>query len=76
MVSEADRSTAPINEPRPNKLARILAAAIVSFVTGAIVTRLLGRKAGFVAMLAGASAHELFDAPLARLLGERLDLTD
>jgi hypothetical protein len=59
---------------RPNKLARILAAVIVSSVTAAIMTRLLGRKAGFVAIVVSASAHEVLEAPLARVLGERLDM--
>ena len=59
---------------RPNKLARILATVIVSSVTAAIVTRLLGRKAGFVALVVSASAHEVLEAPLARVIGERLNL--
>ena len=67
---------ATVAEPsmRPNKLARILATVIVSSVTAAIVTRLLGRKAGFVALVVSASAHEVVEAPLARVLGERLNL--
>ena len=69
--------TAPtVAEPpmRPNKLARILATVIVSSVTAAIMTRLLGRKAGFLALVVSASAHEVLEAPLARVLGERLNL--
>ena len=69
--------TAPtVAEPpmRPNKLARILAAVIVSSATAAITTRLLGRKVGFVALIASASAHEVLEAPLARFLGKRLNL--
>ena len=59
---------------RPNKLARILATVIVSSVTAAIMTRLLGRKAGVVALVVSASAHEVVEAPLARVIGERLNL--
>lgn len=59
---------------RPNKLARILATVIVSSVTAAIMTRLFGRKAGFVALVVSASAHEVVEAPLARVIGERLNL--
>ena len=59
---------------RPNKLARILASAIVSSVSAAVVTKLLGRKAGFVALLLTASAHEVLEAPLARVVGQRLRL--
>jgi hypothetical protein len=59
---------------RPNKLARILATAIVSSVTAAIITRLLGRKAGLVALLVTASAHEVLEAPLARFFGKHLRL--
>ena len=57
-------------ETRPNKLARVLAATIVSTVVAAVVTKLLGRKVGLVAMFVTASAHEVLDAPLARLLGD------
>jgi hypothetical protein len=73
--------TEPVAEPviaqpamRPNKLARILATVIVSSVTAAIVTRLLGRKAGLIALFATASAHEVLEAPLARVLGKNLRL--
>jgi hypothetical protein len=57
---------------RPNKFARILAAAIVSSLMAAIVTKVFGRKAGFVALFVSAAAHEVIDAPLARFLGEHL----
>jgi hypothetical protein len=65
-----------ITEPpmRPNKLARILATVIVSSATAAIITKLLGRRAGFVALLVTASAHEVLEAPLADLIGTRLRL--
>ena len=65
-----------IAEPpmRPNKLARILASAIVSSVAAAIITKLLGRRAGFVALLATASAHEVLEAPLAGFFGKHLRL--
>jgi hypothetical protein len=59
---------------RPNKLARIVASAIVSSATAAIITKLLGRKAGFVALLLTASAHEPLEAPLARVVGKRFRL--
>jgi hypothetical protein len=59
---------------RPNKLARILATVIVSSITAAIVTRLLGRKAGLIALFVTASAHEVLEAPVARVLGKNLRL--
>ena len=77
MVDVSERVGEPVVvEPpmRPNKLARIIASAIVSSVSAAIVTKLLGRKAGFVALLLTASAHEVLEAPLARLVGKRLRL--
>jgi len=61
-------------EQRPNKLARILAATIVSSLTALIVTKLFGRKAGILAVFVTASMHEVMEAPLARVLGERFDL--
>jgi hypothetical protein len=64
------RSVVPEPETRPNKLARILAATIVSSLVALVVTKLLGRRAGVIAMLVTASAHEVLDAPLARLIGE------
>jgi hypothetical protein len=60
----------PSAENQPDLIARVLAAAIVASVTGAVMTKLLGRKAGFVAFVLGASAHELLDAPLARRLSD------
>jgi hypothetical protein len=78
-VAGVDGEAAPVSEPvaahsqaRPNKLAQILAAAIVSTVVAAVMAKILGRKAGFVAFFLTATAHEVLDAPLARLLGERL----
>ena len=53
---------------RPNKLARVLSTAIVSTVTAAVVTKILGRRAGLIAALASAAAHELFELPLAQQL--------
>jgi hypothetical protein len=35
---------------------------------GAAATKLLGKKAGFVAFVLTAAAHEMFDAPLAKRL--------
>ena len=77
MEDVSERIAEPVvAEPpmRPNKLARILASAIVSSVSAAVVTKLLGRKAGFVALLLTASAHEVLEAPLARVVGQRLRL--
>ncbi len=77
MADDSERVDEPvIAEPtmRPNKLARILATVLVSSVTAAIITRLLGRRAGFVALLVTASAHEILEAPLARFFGKRLRL--
>jgi hypothetical protein len=64
----------PEQPMRPNKLARIVATVIVSSVTAAIITNLLGRKAGLVAWFVTASAHEVLDAPLARVVGKHLSL--
>lgn len=74
MVDNSERAGEARRAERPNKLARILASAIVSALTAAIVTKLLGRKAGFVALLLTASAHEVLEAPLAGLVGRRLRL--
>ena len=52
----------------PDAVARILATAVVATIIGASVTRLFGKKAGVVAFVISAAAHELFDAPLARRL--------
>lgn len=65
---------ADLRPERPNKLARIIAAAIVSTLVAAITTRLLGRRAGFVAMAAAAAAHEVIDEPLAGVIGRRFRL--
>ena len=56
----------PAQPTVPDAIARILAAAVVSTIIGAAVTKLFGKKAGFVAFVISASAHEMFDAPLAR----------
>jgi hypothetical protein len=75
MADHSGRVAEPvIAEPtmRPNKAARILATVIVSSVTAAIITRLLGRRAGIVALLVTASAHEVLEAPLARFFGKHL----
>ena len=77
MGDDSERVAEPvIAEPtmRPNKLARILATVLVSSVTAAIITRLLGRRAGFVALLVTASAHEVLEAPLAGFFGKHLRL--
>ena len=77
MTEDSVRVAEPvIVEPpmRPNKLARILATAVVSSVSAAIITKLLGRRAGFVALLVTASAHEVLEAPLARFFGKHLRL--
>ena len=52
----------------PDAIARILAAAVVSTLIAAAVTKVFGKKAGFVAFVIAGSAHEMFDAPLARRL--------
>ena len=52
----------------PDAIARILATAVVGTIIGAAVTKLLGKKAGFVAFVVTAAAHEMFDAPLAQRL--------
>jgi hypothetical protein len=57
----------PAAEP-PGPVARILAATVVATLIGAAVTKLFGRKAGVTAFVITATAHEMFDAPLARRL--------
>ena len=52
----------------PDAIARILATAVVGTIMGAAATKLLGKKAGFVAFVLTATAHEMFDAPLAKRL--------
>ena len=52
----------------PDAIARILATAVVGTIIGAAATRLFGKKAGFIAFIVTAAAHEMFDAPLARRL--------
>jgi hypothetical protein len=52
----------------PDAIARILATAVIGTVIGAAVTKIFGKKAGFVAFILSATAHEMFDAPLAQRL--------
>jgi hypothetical protein len=49
-------------------VARILATTTVAALMAAVVMTLFGRKAGALALLLTATAHEMFDAPLARRL--------
>jgi hypothetical protein len=81
MGDESQHATPIVTEPtvaepptRPNKLARILATVIVSSVMAAIVTKLLGRKTGFVALVMTATAHEVVEGPLARVIGEQFNM--
>jgi hypothetical protein len=55
-------------ERRPSWLARAVAGALVGTAVGLLVTKLLGKKAGFVGVVVVLSAHELLDAPVARQL--------
>jgi len=65
----APAPAAPLDQPVvPDAIARILAATVVATLIGAAVTKLFGKKAGVVAFLVTATAHEMFDAPLARRL--------
>ena len=52
----------------PDAIARILATAVIGTVIGGAVTKVFGKKAGFVAFILSATAHEMFDAPLAKRL--------
>ena len=52
----------------PDAVARILATALVATIMAGVVTKVFGQKAGFVALVLTATAHEMFDAPLARRL--------
>jgi hypothetical protein len=61
--SQLDQSVTP-----PSAVARILATAVVATIIGASVTKLFGKNAGIVAVVVAATAHEMFDAPLARRL--------
>ena len=56
------------SDERPDIFARALATTMVATLIGVVLGKLLGKKVGFVAMLAGAVAHEVFDAPVARQL--------
>ncbi len=60
----------PEPEKRPDLLARVLATTIIATVTGAVVAKVFGRKAGFVALMVTAAAHEVLDAPLAQRLSD------
>jgi hypothetical protein len=53
---------------RPNKIARMLATAIIGAVTAAVVTKVFGRRAGLFAALCTAAAHEFLEVPLAQQL--------
>jgi hypothetical protein len=41
---------------------------IVTTAVGLLLTKLFGKRVGFLAMVATAAAHEVFDAPVARQL--------
>jgi len=55
-------------EQRPSWLARAVAGAAVGTFVGVLLTKLIGKKAGFAGMVVVMGAHELLDAPLARRL--------
>jgi hypothetical protein len=60
-----------VDQPKhPDLLARVVATALISTVTGTIIGKLLGRNAGFAAFVLAAAAHEALDAPLARTLSD------
>jgi hypothetical protein len=48
----------------------VLATTIISTVTAAVVGKIFGRRAGFVALFLTATAHEVLDAPLAQRLSQ------
>ena len=52
----------------PDAVARILATAVVATIMGGVVTKVFGPRIGFIALVLTATAHEMFDAPLARRL--------
>jgi hypothetical protein len=56
--------------PEPGIVARIVAGAVVATVAAAVTTKLFGRKAGLLGFLLATAAHEIADAPLARVLSE------
>jgi hypothetical protein len=56
--------------PEPGIVARIVAGPVVATVAAAVTTKLFGPKAGFLGSLLATAAHEIADAPLARLLSE------
>jgi hypothetical protein len=68
VVPASSASAAP-SAQRPDAVARILSAAIVGTLAGVVTAKFFGPKAGFIGLVAGAAAHEMFDAPLARHLG-------
>jgi hypothetical protein len=64
----SDPSETSTLQRRPNKIARILATAIIGVVTAAVVTKIFGRRAGLLAALCTAAAHEFLEVPLAQQL--------
>ena len=64
----SDLSETSTVQRRPNKIARILATAIIGAVTAAVVTKVFGRRAGLFAALCTAAAHEFLEVPLAQQL--------
>jgi hypothetical protein len=56
------------SEKRPDLIARALATTIVATTAGLVIGKVLGKRAGFIALLATAVAHEVLDAPVARQL--------
>ena len=70
MSDQATGGVVAVVRRDPSRLARILATTIVGMLTAAVVTKLFGKKAGFLALMVSAAGHELFDAPLARRLSD------
>jgi len=68
-VVPASSAAAAPRAQRPDAVARILSTAIVGTLAGVVIGKMFGPKAGFIGLVAGAAAHEMFDAPLARHLG-------
>ena len=58
-------SASPDELIEPDAIARILATTVVATIMAGVATKVFGKKAGFVAFLVTATAHEMFDAPLA-----------
>ena len=57
-------------EQRPDLIARALATTIVATLIGLLLGKIFGKRVGFLAMLATAVGHEMFDAPVARQLSK------